>query len=558
MNSKLIVGIAVLAMVLAVMAVPAMARTDDVVFYFNTSDGSHDITVAPGAEVTIYFDADAPVNTTGGHEMSVLFDPAVVECLDVTVNESVTDWMVWGFRGVHTATDPNLSYANFDALDFSGVGPGLVRCGDLNFKAVGPGETTLYLGLYSDDIPNIDHDTMICDVSGYAKDWIVSEPFTITCTGPSDIDNNTKEDIPVIGNVSGNHTLTHESDDLYESITENLSIGNPAKRRYSHLEHKWTTDVIDGSKANVTFYLEAHHSLSSDGDDFVFAYSANDDTYTDMVTVIKTDDNDTCQTYELPNDLSGTVYIRVKDTDQTAGNQGLDTVHIDQMFIRSVLAPPSYGVTVTIDEASQTVAPGNSTTYTVRVNNTGDLDASYSVVMGGTAVIENTIDVVPSEWITGTLAPNEEDVQNVMVSTNLSTTEMTYTLTATAICDQDAGVNDSATSNLVVSSATNTMHIASIDMSSKIGGPNRNAIALVTIVDAVGAPVENAFVEGHWSDATTDSDSGFTVNGVVALNSDKVKTVPATFTFTVDDVSLAGWTYDDAANVVDSGTITVP
>ena len=249
MNSKLIVGIAVLAMVLAVMAVPAMARTDDVVFYFNTSDGSHDITVAPGAEVTIYFDADAPVNTTGGHEMSVLFDPAVVECLDVTVNESVTDWMVWGFRGVHTATDPNLSYANFDALDFSGVGPGLVRCGDLNFKAVGPGETTLYLGLYSDDIPNIDHDSMICDVPGYAKDWTVVE-FTFTCAEPPTTFN---KSLPAGWNlislpltpidssasaVLGNDTITYDAVRQYNATTktfEDATTMNPGTGYFVHV-----------------------------------------------------------------------------------------------------------------------------------------------------------------------------------------------------------------------------------------------------------------------------------------------------------------------------------
>jgi hypothetical protein len=50
-----------------------------------------------------------------------------------------------------------------------------------------------------------------------------------------------------------------------------------------------------------------------------------------MVTVIKTADDNTYQTSELPNDLSGTVYIRVKDTDQTVGNKALDTIYIDQM-----------------------------------------------------------------------------------------------------------------------------------------------------------------------------------------------------------------------------------
>jgi len=292
----------------------------------------------------------------------------------------------------------------------------------------------------------------------------------------------------------------------------------------------------------------------------VFAYSTDDITYTDMATVTKVADDGSYQTFDLPSDLSGTVYIRVKDTDQTAGNKALDTIYIDQMFIRSGSAPPCYGVTVTIDEASQTVSPGNSTTYTVRVKNTGDFDASYSVVMGGTAVDESTIDVSPLSWNTGTLAPNAENVQTVTVSTTASTTETTYTLTATATCDQDATVIDSAASELVVSSVTNEVHIVSIDMSLRTAGPNTNAVALVTIVDAAGVPVGDATVEGHWSDATSDTDSDLTdVNGEVALDSDKVKNPPGgtVFTFTVDDVSLTGWTYDPAANAETSDSITV-
>ncbi|RZN36788.1 MAG: hypothetical protein EF813_06415 [Methanosarcinales archaeon] len=370
-------------------------------------------------------------------------------------------------------------------------------------------------------------------------------------------DDKANEDTPVAGTVTGSYPDTYGSDDVYESITEVESGGKPANR-YSHLERKWTVDVTGGN--SITFYLEAYHSPSSDGDDFVFAYSTDDSTYTEMVTVTKTADDNTYQTFDLPSDLSGVVYIRVMDTDQTAGNKALDTICIDQMFIRSESGPPSYGVTVTIDEASQTVAPVNGTTYTVRVKNTGDLDASYSVVMSGTAVDEATIDVSPLNWNTGTLAPNAENAQTVTVSTTASTTETTYTLTATTTCDQDASVIDSAASELVVLSVTNEMHIVSIDMSLKTAGPNTNAVALVTIVDAAGVPVGDATVEGHWSDATSDTDSGLTdVNGEVALDSDKVKHLPGgtVFTFTVDDVSLTGWTYDLSANVETSDSIPV-
>ena len=398
--------------------------------------------------------------------------------------------------------------------------------------------------------------TATCDQDASVTDSVTSD-LVVSSAGYTD--DKANGDTSVAGAVTGNYPDTYESDNVYESITEVLSTGNPAKNQYSHLEHKWTVSVTGGN--SVTFYLEAYHSQSSDGDDFVFAYSTDDSTYTDMATVTKTADDDTYQTYDLPGDLSGTVYIRVMDTDQSIGNKDIDTINIDHLFIRSESGPLSYGVTVTIDEASRTVAPEEGTTYTVRVKNTGDLDASYSVVMSGTAVDETTIGVDPLNWNIGTLAPNAENVTTVTVSTTASTPETAYTLTAAATCDQDASVTDSTTSDLVVSSATNAMHIVSIDMSLKTAGLNINAIALVTIVDAAGAPVEGATVEGHWSGATSDTDSGVTVaSGEVALSSDKLKSPLSgtVFTFTVDDVSLAGWAYDSGANAGTSDSITVP
>jgi len=108
-----------------------------------------------------------------------------------------------------------------------------------------------------------------------------------------------------------------------------------------------------------------------------------------------------------------------------------------------------------------------------------------------------------------------------------------------------------------------TMHVAAIDMN--LGavqrGPNlwRYAIATVTIVDQDNVPVEGTTVSGHWSEATSDSDTGVTgAEGKVSLESDKVKNAPSgtIFTFTVDNVVLNGWTYDSSGETSDS--ITVP
>jgi hypothetical protein len=105
------------------------------------------------------------------------------------------------------------------------------------------------------------------------------------------------------------------------------------------------------------------------------------------------------------------------------------------------------------------------------------------------------------------------------------------------------------------------MHVASIDMALKTTGTNTSALATVMIVDAGGNPVAGASVSGHWSGATGDSDVGLTgSSGLVTLQSDKVKRANSgtTFIFTVDSVALSGWTYDPAANVETSDSISVP
>lgn len=108
---------------------------------------------------------------------------------------------------------------------------------------------------------------------------------------------------------------------------------------------------------------------------------------------------------------------------------------------------------------------------------------------------------------------------------------------------------------------TGTMHVKSIDMSSKTKGSLVNAIAIVTIFDVSNNTVEGATVYGHWSGATIDTDSGVTnADGKVSLESNKVKKPKSgtTFTFKVDNVTKEGWTYDSTANVETSDSITVP
>jgi len=132
--------------------------------------------------------------------------------------------------------------------------------------------------------------------------------------------------------VSSSLLNTLASDNVYERLKEALSGGNPSKA-YSRLEHKWTFNVAAGGR--VTFFVEAYHTANTEGDDFRFEYSTDGTIWTTLLTVTKTADDNVAQQAALPDGLSGTVYIRVVDTDRTSKNKVLDSLYIDKMFIRS-------------------------------------------------------------------------------------------------------------------------------------------------------------------------------------------------------------------------------
>ncbi len=117
------------------------------------------------------------------------------------------------------------------------------------------------------------------------------------------------------------------------------------------------------------------------------------------------------------------------------------------------------------------------------------------------------------------------------------------------------------TAPVTILPAGRSLHVADIGMALKRGGVNTSALATVTIRDGNGYPVAGASVSGHWSEATGDRDVGLTnASGRVTLQSNSVKRAARgiTFTFTVDNASLAGWSYDPAANLETSDSISVP
>ncbi len=96
------------------------------------------------------------------------------------------------------------------------------------------------------------------------------------------------------------------------------------------------------------------------------------------------------------------------------------------------------------------------------------------------------------------------------------------------------------------------MYVYDIAMSLFYRGKNAEAQAEVTIINEDGAPVANATVTGRWSGLVSSTATGTTgSNGSVSLTSSKTNK-SGTFTFTVLDVSVDGYTYDESANIITS------
>ncbi len=156
----------------------------------------------------------------------------------------------------------------------------------------------------------------------------------LACVGIVVTDRRPFGETPVAGTVTGTFQNLQASDNVRESIQEVLSSGGNPSSRYSFLEHRWTVDAAPGSR--VELHVEGSRTSSADGDSFRFEWSTDGTTWTPVsMPALPTVEGGDVQGL-LPSNLSGTVTVRVVDTNRTAGSQTLDTVSIDELWIRAV------------------------------------------------------------------------------------------------------------------------------------------------------------------------------------------------------------------------------
>jgi hypothetical protein len=169
---------------------------------------------------------------------------------------------------------------------------------------------------------------------GFLSDGSTRENLDpMACDGGSHTDAYPTGETTVYGTRSGSHADTNFSDDVYEVLTEELKTGG---NEYSRLEHRWSFEVPSG--ALVEIHVEGHRSDSPDDDSFEFEYSTDGgDNWTELdITNPPRVDTGIDYVAPLPPGTSGTVWIRVLDTNHAANHTDLDTMSVDEIFIRSV------------------------------------------------------------------------------------------------------------------------------------------------------------------------------------------------------------------------------
>jgi len=224
----------------------------------------------------------------------------------------------------------------------------------------------------------------------------------------------------------------------------------------------------------------------------------------------------------------------------------------------------TYTVTLVVNDGKVNSEPSTTTADITEINDPPVADAGPDRTVIVDEVV--TFDGSGSYDIDGTIIAYDWDFGDGSTGTGVTTTHAygvagTYTVILTVT--DNGGLTDTDEAIVTVTEvATNVMHVASIDMSvtTKTAGRNifTSGIAKVTVVDANDVPVEGVTVYGHWSELTSDSDSGITnASGEVMLTSDSVKNGSGTFTFTIDDITKDGWTYEPSANIETSDSISV-
>ena len=316
------------------------------------------------------------------------------------------------------------------------------------------------------------------------------------------------------GSVSGSYEATHVLDGVGQVITE-VQTGGRLRDRYDLLGHTWIIPVAPGTNTLtvVGWWNDAGDADSGanfewfDGSSWKPIGMIGSSTATTISAVLG-----------VPTVTE--VQVRVSDTNRTAPNYQVDRITVDLIVISGDGASP--------DPSIQTTGLPSAS-----------LNAAYSAaieVVGGTNPMNWQVD-------SGTLPTG--------LSLNVSTGLISGTATVVGSSSFTIKVTDadsrSVTSVLytinVVDTPIATTMSASISLTTS-GGRNKNGVAIVTVVNNLGAPVVGAAVTVQFTGQFNDRLSGVTgANGTVTFTTATALRQP-TFSACVVSLTAAALTWD--------------
>lgn len=326
-----------------------------------------------------------------------------------------------------------------------------------------------------------------------------------------------QSDNSVLGTYSGTFANTYASDNSYEVITEAISTTHPVKTT-SNAEHIWDFNLGSGG-SNMQFVVEAYRPANADGDDFIFEYSTDGVTYLSLVTVASA----TEQVYTVNlSGLTGTVYVKVRDSNRAWDATSLDNVYIDEMYISY-----SSGPTAPTAEFSGTPTSGDE-----------PLTVNFTDLSLGE----------PTSWSWTFGDGGTSTVQNPSYTYN---TAGTYTVSLTVSNAYGSDVNTKVDYINVTVPGTSSCYVASMTVSNVKVGANNKGICTVVIFDQNGQGLGNATVYVSYDGPNSGSLSGITAaDGSVSFESAPFKKPTTEWCFEVTNVTHAVNTYDAGSNVV--------
>ena len=258
-----------------------------------------------------------------------------------------------------------------------------------------------------------------------------------------------------------------------------------------------------------------------------------------MFSVSTNYDDNSYYIFNLPNTLSGTLYVRVTDTLRTPGVFNENTIYVDELFLR-----------IHADPGINPSAPQNLTASALSYDSielhwldTCDYEMGFYV--------ERSPDGINDWEQIGSTAPDT----NYFVDNSLSP-DTTYFYRVQAF--NAAGISGYTSIAGSTTLYVEALHIDSLDSSSELRRNYWGAITTITVVDHYGSAVSGATVNGSWDNGDTNTcvtDS----SGQCTLSNAKLKIANvSSTTFTVIDLLKNGYIYDIESNTISSIEVLRP